>query len=198
MRSFDWEGLKEEIHQHFQEFVNYLEFGRQHDSMKGLFQPYLPSLERGERSMHHSICMRSIVGEESDHVKKVLFFDCTYSFTMFMQAMNLRRSNVSCKSHGKHWAARISEFGHSLDVQREIFYHDGCFTKEPKIYHTFSHSDITWAAIKWWGNHLPYLDLMHVGDALRWYHMWDYDPPPHAQISVYMYVVLLPYLMIYL
>ena len=24
--------------------------------------------------------------------------------------------------------------------------------------------------------------------------MWDYDPPPHAKISIFLYVVLLPYL----
>ena len=104
-----------------------------------------------------------------------------------------RRSNVSCKSHGNHWATKFSELGHSLDVQRDIFYHYGCFPKAPNISHTFSHSEITWETSKWWGNHLPYLDLMQAGDALSWYHMWDYDPPPHAQIYVCVYVVFLPY-----
>ena len=84
MRSFDWEGLKEEIYQNFQEFMSYVELGQQHDSMKGLFQPSLPSFEKGERSMHNSMCMRGIVGEESDHVKKVSFSNFTYYFTMFM------------------------------------------------------------------------------------------------------------------
>ena len=111
-----------------------------------------------------------------------------------MQAMTPMRSDSSCKSHGKHWATKISEFGHSLVVQREIFFHDGCFPKAPNISHIFSHCEMTCAASKWWGNHLPYLDLMQAGDALGWYHMWDYDPPPHAQIYVYVYVVLLPYL----
>ena len=46
----------------------------------------------------------------------------------------------------------------------------------------------------WWECHLPHLDLMQVGDALRWHHMWDFDPPPQARISVCIYVVLLPYL----
>ena len=117
--------------------------------------------------MHNSMCMRDIVGEESDHVKKVSFYDFTYYFTMFMYAMAPRRSNVSCKSHGKHWATKSFESGHSLDVQREIFFHDGCFPKAPNISHTFSHSEMTCAASKWWGNHLPYLDLMRAGDVLR-------------------------------
>ena len=106
--------------------------------------------------------------------------------------MTPRRSDISCRTLGKQWATKISKFGHSLDEQREIFHHDGCFPKAPNISLTFSHSEITWAASKWWGNHLPYLDLMQAGDALCWFHMWDYDPPPHDQISVCMYVVLLP------
>ena len=35
---------------------------------------------------------------------------------------------------------------------------------------------------------------MQAGDALNWYHMWDYEPPPHAQIFVCVYVVVLPYI----
>ena len=60
-----------------------------------------------------------------------------------------------------------SEFGHSLDEKREIFYHDGCFPKAPNISQTFNHGEITCATSKWWGNHLPYLDLIQVGDALH-------------------------------
>ena len=85
--------------------------------------------------MHNSMCMRGIDGEEYDHVSQVLFSNYTYSFTMFMQAMAPRRSDISCKSHGKHWATQISKFGHSLDEQREILYHDGCFPKAPKLSH---------------------------------------------------------------
>ena len=129
MGCFEWEGFGGELHQHFQECMNYVELGQPYDSMQELFQPSLPSLERGERSMHNSMCMRDIVGEGSDHVKKVSISDFSYSFTMFMQAMTPRRSDVSCKSHGKHWATKISEFGHSLVVQREIFFHDGCFPR---------------------------------------------------------------------
>ena len=134
--------------------------------MQESFQPSLPSFERGERSMHNSMCMRDIVGEEYDHVKQVSFSDFSHPFTMFMQAMTPRRSDVSCKSHGKHWATKISKLGHSLDVQREISFHDGCFPKAPNISHTFSHSEMTCAASKWWGNHLPHLDLMQAGDSL--------------------------------
>ena len=35
---------------------------------------------------------------------------------------------------------------------------------------------------------------MQAGDALRWYHIWDYDPPTHVPIYVYVFVVLLPYM----
>ena len=108
MRSFDWEGLKGELHQHFQECMKFVDLGQQHDSMKELFQPSLPSFERGDRSMHHSICIRRTVGEEHAHVRHILFFDCMHSFTMFMQAMAPRRSVISCKPHGQYWEDRKS------------------------------------------------------------------------------------------
>ena len=94
MRSLDWEGLREEIHQHFQECMSYVELGQPRDSMQESFQPSLPSFERGERSMHNSMCMRNIVGKISHHVKQVSFSDCTCYFTIFMQAMTPKRSNV--------------------------------------------------------------------------------------------------------
>ena len=53
---------------------------------------------------------------------------------------------------------------------------------------------MVWATSKWWEEHLPNLDLMQAGDALCWYLMWDYDPPPYAQISVCLYVLLFPYI----
>ena len=48
--------------------------------------------------------------------------------------------------------------------------------------------------IKRWGNHLPHHYLMQSEDILRWFHMWDYDPPPFLHIFVYMYLVLIPYI----
>ena len=117
--------------------------------------------------MHHSICMRTTIGEEHAHVKHVLFFDCMHSFTMYMQAMTPRRSIISCKLHGQHGATQNFELGHSLGGQREIFHHDVFFPKAPNISHTFSHGERVWAASKWWENHLPHLDLMWVGDALH-------------------------------
>ena len=104
-----------------------------------------------------------------------------------MYAITPRRSVVPYKLHGQLWATKISEHGHYLGEQREILFHDGCIPKAPNISHTFSHSEITWTTSKWWGSHLPLHDLMRSGDALRWFHMWDYDPPPYAQIFVYMY-----------
>ena len=35
---------------------------------------------------------------------------------------------------------------------------------------------------------------MQAGDALRWFHMWDYHPPPYVQFSVFKHIVLIPYL----
>ena len=79
-------------------------------------------------------------------------------------------------------------------MQREIPFHDGCFPKAPNISDIFSHVKVTYAANVWWECHLPHLDLMQAGYVLHWHHMWDFDPPPQAQISVCIYVVLLPYL----
>ena len=89
---------------------------------------------------------------------------------------------------------KFSDLSHSLERKREILQIDGCFPKAPNIYHTFSHGDVAWAASKWWENHLPYLHLMQSRNSLRWFHMWDYDPPPYVQFSVFKHIVLIPYL----
>ena len=134
-----------------------VELGQPMDSMQESFQWFLLSLEKGEKFVHNSMYRRNIDGENSDHVMQASFSDLTHYFTMFLQEMTPKRSVASCKSHGKHWATTISQFGHSLVVQREILFHDGCFPKTPNISHIFSHGEITCAASKWWGNHLPYL-----------------------------------------
>ena len=121
--------------------------------------------------MHHSINGRGIVGEEHDHVTYVLYSNFIHSYTMLLQAMTPRRSVISCEPLGQYWAPKISELCHSLERKREILQNDGCFPKAPKIYHTFSHDDVAWAASKWWEKQLPYLHLMQAGDALRWFHM---------------------------
>ena len=95
--------------------------------------------------MHNSMFRRNIDGGKSEHVMQALFSNLMYSFTMLLQAMAPKRSVVSYESHGKLW---------------EIPFHDGCFPKAPNISHTFSHGEIASAASKWWGKHLPYLDLM--------------------------------------
>ena len=128
--------------------------------MQDSFQSFLPSLEKGEKFVHNSMYRRNIDGEKSEHVMKALFSGLMYSFTMMLQAMDPKRSVVPYESHGKPWATAISEFGHHLIVQREILFHDGCFPKAPNISHIFSHGEMTCAASKFWGNHLPYLYLM--------------------------------------
>ena len=172
--------------------MNHVELGEQHNSMKELIQRYISSFGRGDRSMHHSICLRRNFGEKCAQVNNVLFDEDMHYFTMYMQAIAPRRSIIPYKLHGQLWAIKISIHGHSLGDQREILFHDGCIPKAPNISHTFSHSEMTWEACKWWGNHLPHIDLMQSGDAPRWFHMWDYDPHPYAQISVSIYVLLIP------
>ena len=163
--------------------------------MKDLIQAPLSSFGmRGDISMHHSICMSRILGKEHAYVHNFSFDDYFHSFTMNMQAIALRRIIIPYKIHGQIWAIKISEHGHSLGRQREILYHCGFIPKAPNISHTFSHVEMTWKQIKWWGNHLPYHYLMQLGYLLRWFHMWDYDAPPFVQIYVCMYLVLIPYI----
>ena len=84
MRSFDWEGLREELHQHFQECMSYVGLGQPMESMQESFQPFLPSFEREEMSMHKSMCVTNLDGKGSDHVEKSLSSNLSYSFTMFL------------------------------------------------------------------------------------------------------------------
>ena len=47
MKSFDWEGIREDLHQHFQECNSYGGLGQPMDSLQESSQPALPFLERG-------------------------------------------------------------------------------------------------------------------------------------------------------
>ena len=110
--------------------------------------------------MHLSTCWRRTSGEEHIYANNVIFSDGMHYFTLYIHAMTPRRSVISYKLHGQLWAKTISKHGHSLDGLREILQHDGCFPKAPNISHTFSYSEMAWAASKWWEDHLPHLDLM--------------------------------------
>ena len=138
------EGFEGELHQHFQRCMYHVEMGQQHNSMEGLIQPFVSLFEEGDRSMHHSICLRRNFGEEYAHVNNVSFDYCLHYFTMYMKAMTPRRSILPYKLHGQLWATKISEHGHSLGGKREILFHDWCIPKAPNISHTFSHSEMTW------------------------------------------------------
>ena len=35
--------------------------------------------------------------------------------------------------------------------------------------------------------------MMQSGDLLRWFHMWDYDPPPSLHLIIYVLRVLIPH-----
>ena len=156
MESYTWKGFEEELYQHFQRCMCHVELEERHESMKELFQPPLSSFGmRGDTSMHHSICMRRNCGEEYACVSNDSFYYDLYYFTMYVQAIAPKRSIIPHKLHGKLWVTKISEHGHSLGDQREILYHCGCIPKAPNISHTFSHSEMTWEASKWWENHLP-------------------------------------------
>ena len=74
--------------------------------------------------------------------------------------MTPKGSDITCRSHGIGKANKKSESGHSLEVQREIIFHDGCFPKAPNISLIFSYDEITCAISKWWGKHLPNIDLL--------------------------------------
>ena len=145
-------------------------------------------------AMHNSMCMKDYDGKGIDHAKQVVFSDLLHSFSMFLQDMAPKGSERSCGSHSLLGANINSELSHSLIVQREVPYHDGCFPKAPNLPIIFSYVKVTHAAIVWWEYHLPHQDLMNTRGALRQNLMWDFDPPPQVQISICIYVVLLPYL----
>ena len=70
------------------------------DSLQESFQLVLPSFERREIPMDNSMCMEDYDGKGYDQAKQVLFSDLSHSFTMFLQAMTPKWSNISCISHG--------------------------------------------------------------------------------------------------
>ena len=64
--------------------MNHVEMEQEHDSIRELNQPSLSLLEEEDRSMHHSIDMRRIVGEEHALVTYVLYSNFMHSSTMFL------------------------------------------------------------------------------------------------------------------
>ena len=150
LRSYNWEGFEGELYQNFQRFMDHMEMDQQHNSMKDLIQPSLSLFEEGNRTMHHSICLRRTIGEEHTYVNHILFPNCMPYFTMYMQTMTPKRSVIPYKLHVQLFAKTISDYGHFLGEQREILQHDGCFPKAPNISSTFSHGEMLWAEIQWW------------------------------------------------
>ena len=82
IRIYYWEGFEGELYQHCQRCMHHVEMEQQHNSMRELIQPSLSTFERGDRSKHHFICFRRIIGEEHTYVNHVLFSDCMHYFTM--------------------------------------------------------------------------------------------------------------------
>ena len=160
LRSYYWEGFERELYHNCQRCMELVKLEQKYESKEELNQPSPSSLEEESRSMHHSIDRRRIVGEEHALSTCILYYEFMHSYTMFLQAMTPRRSNIFCKLHGQYWVPKMSELGHSLGRTRDIFHHDGCFPKAPNISHTFSYGEMVWAASKWWENHLPNLDFM--------------------------------------
>ena len=117
--------------------------------------------------MPNSMSMGGLYGKKFDLVEQVYFSNLAHSLTICMQAMAPTRSNITCKSHGKYGANRNFKAGHSLEVQREIIYHDGCFPKAPNEGFTFSHVKVTLAENMWREYHLSHLDLLKTRCALH-------------------------------
>ena len=164
------------------------------DSLQESSQLALPLLERRGMLIHISMCVKDYDGKGFDHDKKVVFSDLLHSFSMFLQDKTPKGSERSHEYHSLLGPNENSEHGHSLDVQREIPFHDGCFPKAPNLCNTFNHVKVTYATRVWWECHLPHQDLMKTRGGLCWHHMWDFDPPPQVQISVCIYVVLIQYI----
>ena len=81
----------------------HMEMEKQHNSMEELIQPSLSLFEEGDRSMHHSIRLRRIIGEDNTYVNHVLFSNCMNSFTMYMQVMTPNMSVIPYKLHGQSY-----------------------------------------------------------------------------------------------
>ena len=99
--------------------------------------------------MHNSMCLKDYDGRGFDHDKKVVFSDLLHSFAIFLQDNTPKGGERSCGSHSLLRANGNYELGHSLDVQREISFHDGCFPNAPNLCNTFSHVKVTHAAKVW-------------------------------------------------
>ena len=84
MKSYHWEGFEGGIYQDCQSCMYHVEMEQQHNSVKYSIHPSLSSFERGDRPMHHSICLRRIIGEEHTYVNHILFSNYMYSCTMYM------------------------------------------------------------------------------------------------------------------
>ena len=122
MEIYTWEGFEEELYQHLKICMDHVEMGDIHNSMDELSQPPISSFGRkGDLSMDHSLFMSRNFGKEHAYVHNVSFDDYLHSFTMYMQAIALRRSILTYKIHGQLWAINISKHGHSLGGYREMF-----------------------------------------------------------------------------
>ena len=71
-----------------------VELEQQHEYKEELNYPSLSLFEEENRSMHHSIDRRRIVGEEHALVTHVLYSGFMHSSTMFFYAMTPRRSII--------------------------------------------------------------------------------------------------------
>ena len=100
--------------------------------------------------MPNSMCVGELNGKESDLMEHVYFSDLTHYLTICMQAMAPKRSDITFISHGIDEANNNSKSGHSLEVKREILFHDACFPKARNLCITFSHVKVTHAAKVWW------------------------------------------------
>ena len=83
MKSFDWEGMREDLHQHFQECNIYRGLGQPMDSLQESSQPALPLLERGECSCTTPCVGRNIMVKDLIMPSKLYFLIYYIPFPFF-------------------------------------------------------------------------------------------------------------------
>jgi len=195
LEGYTWEGFEEEIYNHFRRCMDHMDMEEIHKYLMELSKTPLFSMGmRGDLPMDHSICVKKAYGKDNVCMHNDLLNEYFHSFTIHVQAIDPNGSILPYKIHGQLGAIKCVEHGYSLGGYREMIYHSECTPKAPNITHLLKTCENNMEASKWWGNHLPYHYLRKSGDKLRWFHMWDYDPPPLLHMEDYIYLVLIPYI----
>ena len=118
-----------------------------------------------------------------------------YSFTSCEQHIVPRRIIPSCILYYDVLEAICSiDVGHSSGGLWGMSHDSWCAPLAPNFTLKFPCCRMIVATNKWLEGHLLFFVLRQAGDALRWFHMWDYDPPPDCHMKTCFYLFLLPYI----